>query len=478
MMAALFSFDLPLARRPVASDKAYRPRAAARAAGIPLNFVLIAGFLSWRATSAVAGDDSQNSALPSVTEERFAIHGQFTYVEQGTDSFRAPYAGPNSLSPNQGRETTDLTLYGGARLWSGAEIWINPEIDQGFGLDDTLGVAGFPSGEAYKVGKNQPYLRLPRLFVRETLDLDGDREAIEAGANQLAGFHSTNRWVFTVGKFSVADLFDANQYAHDPRNDFLNWAAIDTGSFDYAADAWGYTVGAAAEWYQGEWTTRFGLFDLSNVPNSVHLEPGVHEFQIELELEKRHEIFGHAGKVLVTAFDSRGRMGLLDEAVQIAQATGNPVDIAATRQLRDRVGADLNLEQELAQDLGMFARIGKAAGNVETYEFTEIDRTLTAGLSLKGSRWGRTDDTVGLAGIVNHISAAGEEFLNAGGLGVLIGDGQLPHPGPEQILETYYNLGLVPQAHLSLDYQFVKNPAYNRDRGPVSIFAVRFHAQF
>jgi len=477
-MAALFSFDLPLARRPVASDKAYRPRAAARAAGIPLNFVLIAGFLSWRATSAVAGDDSQNSALPSVTEERFAIHGQFTYVEQGTDSFRAPYAGPNSLSPNQGRETTDLTLYGGARLWSGAEIWINPEIDQGFGLDDTLGVAGFPSGEAYKVGKNQPYLRLPRLFVRETLDLDGDREAIEAGANQLAGFHSTNRWVFTVGKFSVADLFDANQYAHDPRNDFLNWAAIDTGSFDYAADAWGYTVGAAAEWYQGEWTARFGLFDLSNVPNSVHLEPGVHEFQIELELEKRHEIFGHAGKVLITAFDSRGRMGLLDEAVQIAQATGNPVDIAATRQLRDRVGADLNLEQELAQDLGMFARIGKAAGNVETYEFTEIDRTLTAGLSLKGSRWGRTDDTVGLAGIVNHISAAREEFLNAGGLGVLIGDGQLPHPGPEQILETYYNLGLVPQAHLSLDYQFVKNPAYNRDRGPVSIFAVRFHAQF
>jgi high affinity Mn2+ porin len=453
-------------------------KSAVRAAYIARNFLAIVGFLSWRATSALAADESQDSALPSIAEQRFAIHGQFTYVEQNTESFRAPYAGPNSLSPDQGRETTDLTIYAGARLWSGAEIWINPEIDQGFGLDDTLGVAGFPSGEAYKVGKNQPYLRLPRLFVRATLDLDGDREAIEAGANQLAGIRSTNRWVFTLGKLSVADIFDANQYAHDPRNDFLNWAAIDTGTFDYAADAWGYTVGAAAEWYQGAWTVRAGVFDGSNVPNSVHLEPGLHELQVDFELERRHEILGHAGKVMLTAFATRARLGLLDEAVQNAQATGDPVDIAATRRLRDRVGANFNLEQELAEDLGMFARVGKASGNVEVYEFADIDRTVAAGLSLKGARWGRSDDTVGLAGIVNHISAAREEFLNAGGLGVVIGDGQLPHPGPEQILESYYDLGLVPQAHLSLDYQFVKNPAYNRDRGPVSIFAVRFHAQF
>src|ERR1700733_11714548 len=147
------------------------------------------------AAVGTAADENHPTGATEVADEQFAVHGQFTYVEQETGSFRAPYAGPNSLSPTQGRETTDLTLYGGARLWSGAEIWINPEIDQGFGLDDTLGVAGFPSGEAYKVGKNQPYFRLPRLFVRETLDLDGDREALEAAANQLAGFHSTNRWV-------------------------------------------------------------------------------------------------------------------------------------------------------------------------------------------------------------------------------------------------------------------------------------------
>jgi high affinity Mn2+ porin len=237
-------------------------------------------------------------------------------------------------------------------------------------------------------------------------------------------------------------------------------------------------VGAAAEWYQGAWTLRAGVFDGSNVPNSAHLEPGFHEFQVDLELEKRHAILGHPGKVMLMAYETRARLGLLDEAAQIAQATGNPVDIAATRQLRDRVGADINLEQELAHDLGMFARVGKASRNVEAYDFTDIDRTVSAGLSLKGSRWTRADDTVGLVGIVNGISAARERFLNAGGLGIVVGDGQLPHPGPEHILETYYSLGVLQQLHLSLDYQFVKNPGYNRDRGPVSIFAVRVHAQF
>jgi len=448
-----------------------------RTTRIASHFFWVVTVLTPHTASALAADEPQNGTSPHSTEY-FAIHGQFTYVEQETGSFNAPYAGTNSLSPDKGRETTDLTFFAGARLWSGAEIWINPEIDQGFGLDDTLGVAGFPSGEAYKVGKNQPYFRLQRLFVRQTLDLDGEREAVAADLNQLGGARSANRWVFTVGKFSVVDIFDTNQYAHDPRNDFLNWAAIETGSFDYVADAWGYTVGAAAEWYQGAWTLRAGVFDGSNVPNSVHLEPGLHELQVVLELENRHEILGSPGKVMLTVFETRARLGLLDQAVQIAQAMGNPVDIAATRQLRDRVGADINLEQELAPDLGMFARVGKASGNVEVYEFTDIDRTVSAGLSLKGSRWTRANDTIGLAGILNGISAARERYLNAGGLGILIGDGKLPRPGPEQIVETYYSLGVLQQLHVSLDYQFVKNPAYNRDRGPVSIFAVRAHAQF
>ena len=443
-----------------------------------IKFVLVVGFICGHPPIAVAAEEPEGSTTQSEPLERLAIHGQLTYVEQETASFRAPYSGPNSLSSDRGRETVDATLYIGARLWSGAEAWIAPEIDQGFGLNNTLGVAGFPSGEAYKVGKNQPYLRLPRAFVRQTVNFGKTTEAVEAAPDQLGGTRSPDRWVFTVGKFGVTDIFDTNQYAHDPRGDFLNWAAVDSGTFDYAADAWGYTVGVAAERYQGSWTLRAGVFDLSDIPNSAHLEPGFHEFQIVAEIEKRYQLFGQPGRVLVTGYDSRGRMGLLDEAVQLAALSGGTPDVAAVRRYRSRPGVSLDLEQSVAADLGVFARVGKATGNVEAYEFTDIDRSVALGISIKGPRWHRPEDTIGIVAIDNGISAQRERYLNAGGLGILVGDGQLPHPGAEQIVETYYSLSVLSQLYVSLDYQWVKNPGYNTDRGPVSIAAVRLHAQF
>jgi high affinity Mn2+ porin len=68
--------------------------------------------------------------------------------------------------------------------------------------------------------------------------------------------------------------------------------------------------------------------------------------------------------------------------------------------------------------------------------------------------------------------------LAAGGLGILVGDGRLPHPAPEQIMEAYYSIGLYEFLHVSADYQYIQHPAFNADRGPVSVFAVRVHAQF
>jgi len=428
--------------------------------------------------SFLAGFADTAAAFERGPEQPCAIHGQFTYVRQWTSGFAAPYSGPNSLSPRTSEETADLTLYLGARLWHGAELWANPEIDQGFGLDNTLGAAGFPSGEAYKVGKSHPYLKLPRLFLRQSWDLTGGSETVTGSANQLAGARGVNRIVLTAGKFGVGDVFDANRYAHDPRADFLNWSAVDAGAFDYAADAWGYTVGAAAEWYQGDWTLRGGVFDLSDVPNSEHLEPGFHEFQMLLEIERRHQIAGRPGKLALTIFDSRGRMGLLDEALRQAAAVAAPVDIAAVRSYRSRLGAHLNAELELSQDIGLFARFGQAAGNVEAYEFTDIDRSAEFGMSMAGNRWRRSSDTVGVAAMINGISAARQRYLAAGGLGILIGDGRLPNPGSERILETYYNAAVAGYAWLNFDYQWIQHPAYNRDRGPVSVFGVRVHAQF
>jgi high affinity Mn2+ porin len=410
--------------------------------------------------------------------EPWAVHGQFTFVDQGDLAFRAPYSGPNSLAPNQSRETADLTLYAGVRLWPGAEVWINPEIDQGFGLSDTLGVAGFPSGEAYKVGRAAPYFRLQRLFIRETIDLGGEQQAVDADLNQLAGSQSANRLVITAGKLGVPDIFDTNTYAHDPRGDFLNWALIDTGTFDYAADAWGYSYGVAAEWYVSRWTLRAGVFNLSNVPNSETLETNFSQFQLDGEVEERHTLRGHPGKIKITGFLSRGRMGSFDDAVRLAQATGQPADIAAVRRYQNRGGVSWNVEQEVADGVGVFVRAGVADGSVEPYEFADIDRTFVTGVSLNGKPWGRPHDTIGLAGVVNGISRAHELFLAAGGTGILVGDGQLPHPGAEGIVETYYDLAGYGPAHVSLDYQFVGNPAYNRDRGPVSIFAARLHAHF
>jgi len=442
-----------------------------RACALLLATLLLSSGAS-RATEAAAPEP------PAESTDVWAVHGQFTFTEQEAGNFSAPYHGANSLTPGRGHETTDATVYLGRRLWRDAEFWVNPEIDQGFGLDNTLGVAGFPSGEAYKVGKNQPYFRLQRVFVRSTINLDGPTSAVDATANQFAGSHSENRWVFTFGKMSVADVFDANQYAHDPRNDFLNWSVIDGGGFDYAADAWGYSVGVATEWYRGDWALRAGLFDLSNVPNSVHLQPGLHQIQWLVEAEHRYEFAGLGGKAAITCFESRGRMALLEDALSQAQLNGGPIDLGAVRAYRTRAGISANLEQALTGNLGAFARISGAGGNVEAYEFTDIDRSIAAGLSLKGGSWRRAQDTFAIAAVDNVISSTRQRYLAAGGLGILVGDGQLPHPAPERLIETYYSWHLSSQLQVTLDYQWVKNPAYNADRGPVPIYAARVHASF
>jgi len=415
---------------------------------------------------------------PSAPEmDNFNFHAQTTFIEQYAFPFSAPYFGPNSLRSNEGRETWDVTFYAGFRLWEGAELWINPEIDQGFGLSGTLGVAGFTSGEAYKLGDAYPYARLPRMFIRQTFDLGGETQKVDAGINQFAGSQTSDRLVLTVGKFSVVDVFDTNKYAHDPRADFLNWALIDTGTFDYAADAWGYTYGAAAEWYHGDWTLRGGLFDLSVIPNSTDLDAKFSQVQWIGELEHRHKLWGRDGKIAVTGFLTRGRMGRFDDAIELALATGGPADITAVRQYTSRGGVSANFEQEISDQLGIFARAGWANGNLEPYEFTDVDRTAAAGLQLKGKGWGRPDDTIGVAGVVNGISSVHQAFFNAGGLGILVGDGMLPHYGSERIIETYYSLPLYAW-RVTFDYQFIDNPGYNPDRGPVSVIAARLHSQF
>jgi high affinity Mn2+ porin len=433
-----------------------------------LNYKLPTDRADWNSTTT----DNLAPALEDV-----AFHAQTTFISQYAAPFRSPYQGANSLASNSGREGWDVTLYAGLRPWRGAEIWINPEIDQGFALSDFHGVAGFVNNDPSK-GSSYPFARIQRAFFQQTFDLGGEVQKVDADLNQFAMTETENRVVVTAGKFATGDIFDLNKYAQDARQDFMNLAVVSTGTYDYASDAFGYTYGIATEWYQGPWTLRGGYFDLSRISAGVELDPGFHEFQWVGELERRYNLLGQPGKILFTYFFSRGDMGTYNAAVSLSQLTGEPANVSLVRQGRSRSGIGGNLEQQITPELGIFARAGIANGNVQDYEITDIDRTATIGLSQSGKPWGRPDDTFGLAGNVNTITKAHQAYFNAGGLGIVIGDGALPHPGPEQILEAYYRYNLSSLWHVTLDYQFVNNPAYNRDRGPVSIIATRLHADF
>jgi high affinity Mn2+ porin len=442
----------------------------------------------WLAAASAQAQSGGSSATPTTGDEKPAdkplfgwlyAHAQLTNIWQYHPAFKSPYEGTNSLQGgNHVNETTDATAYLGANLSHGWEFWWNPEMDQGIAPSNTLGVAGYVNGDGAKVGKKHPYFRTQRAFFRWTGDLCGGTDKVEADTNRLARDTTANRLTFTFGKFNVTDIFDDNQYAHDPKSDFMNWSIIDGGAFDYAADAWGYSYGAALEWRTGDWTLRGGLFDTSRYPNGKSLTNGFAQFQYDAEVERRYKLWGREGKVKLTGFLSRARLASFTDAIAYGVAMGLPADTTLVRRYRSRAGGVLSLEQPLTDDLGAFARVSVADGHVEPYEYADIDRSVQAGLSLKGTRWGRKDDTAGLAVVDNAISSIHQAYANAGGLGILIGDGKLPHPGDERIAEAYYNIAAIEHVRITFDTQLIQNPAYNRDRGPAVVFGGRLHLDY
>jgi len=426
-----------------------------------------------------ASTRTPTATAPSVPES-WGWHVQMTDTTQKHGSFKSPYAGANSLPAHESaKETFDATLFLGVRVWNGGEFYLNPELDQGFGLAGTLGVAGFTSGEAYKVGHDSVYGRLPRAFLRQTFALGAAHSAVESDVNQLAGSRPDERITLTLGKFSAVDIFDTNAYAHDPRADFMNWSIIEGGAFDYAADSWGFTSGGAAEWTHGDWSLRGGLLAMSKRPNDMTIDGTFKQRQWIAEVERRYSWMGHPGAVRLLGFLTQGRMASYADALDQAQASGEmPIDLAPLRQRQRKHGFVINSEQELARDIGAFLRYSWNDGRTEAYDFTDINESVSGGLQLKGGFWGHPEHTAGLALARNGLSANARRFFAAGGLGIVIGDGQLPHYANEQILETYYNARLGKALSITADYQYVRNPAYNADRGPVSVFGLRIHAEY
>jgi len=433
------------------------------------------------ATRTFATDVETNSVSdadksPAPPRQNWNWHLQNTDIVQGYPGFSAKYSGPNSL-PRGGeiRETVSLDLFGGVRLWRGAEAHADGLAWQGFGLGKTLGVDGFPNGEAFRLGTSVPNVNLIRLFIRQTIGLGGEQESVEDGALQLAGKQDVSRLTITLGKMSAKDVFDNNRYANDPRAQFMNWALMANEAWDYPADSIGYMTGLAVELNQPQWAVRYGFFQMPSVSNGVGQDAHYLEaWGMVAEFERRFSIRDRPGAIRLLAYLNRAHMGSYQAALD---NPARPADIEATRAYRHKYGFGLNIEQELAKNIGVFSRLGWSDGANEAWTFADVDHTATLGISVKGESWHRPNDTYGLAGVVNGISRVHQRFFGAGGTGILAGDGALSY-APEEILETYYDFQIFKNLRAALDYQFVNHPAFNRDRGPVSIFGGRLHWEF
>lgn len=440
------------------------------------------------------GDESKaKDAKSNAAPERYSVHGQSTGVVQGYPKFPALYSGQKSFTPKgQARFGSTTNLFLGLRLWDGGAVYLNPEISEGYGLSNSAGAASFVNGAVAKVGRAAPYMRFQRYFLRQIIGLNGGAkesdpdtgslsETLESTQNQISGKVDKDRLILTVGKFAVGDVFDDNVYAHDPTTGFLNFAFNTMGAFDYAADAWGYTYGAALEWKQDWWTARAGAFQLSDVPNSEKIEPVLgRQFMGVAEFEARYDLLSQPGVVKFLAFADNGYLNKVEEVIDFSYLTGSfPPDITnnALRKRRVKFGGGVNIQQQLMPDLGFFLRASMSDGRYETVDYTDIDRSLSTGLVAGGKLWGRPKDEIGGGVVFSGLMGPRVRYFALGGTSVYIGDGALSYGG-EKAVETYYKLNLSEGIDVSFDYQFVGNPGHNLDRGPVNIFGVRLHGQF
>jgi high affinity Mn2+ porin len=420
---------------------------------------------------------SVSFAQDTVKQKRFNLHFQQTIITQQKPAFSAKYTGDNSLSTGEETQTSlTTTFYGGARLWKGAQVYFNPEMSGGAGLSKTLGAAGFPNGETFRVGGDAPKIYIARLFFTQNFEWGNDKDTLTDEANQLGGTLSKRHFSFTIGKFGMADYFDGNSFSHDPRTQFMNWSLMSNGAWDYPANTRGYVMGLYTEYAQPSWTLRFAFTMVTTEANGAEWDERIGKANSQtLEFEKRYKINGRDGAFRILGFNNNGKMGSYRDAV-----TRKPVNPEVDTLLtygHHKFGFGINAEQNLSKDLGVFAKLSYNDGKTQTWFFTEIDRSFSLGGVLKGTSWKRADDELGLAFVANGISKDHRDYLAAGGYGFIIGDGKINY-STELIAEMYYKIHASKNIALSPSYQFIANPAYNKDRGPVNVFSVRMHVEF
>lgn len=430
-----------------APGAARRPRAHSRPGGpVPAALLALACLL------AAPAARPEDAAAPG----RFSLHFQATAAIQAHPPMASGRSGPNSLAADGESATSvvmDLLL--GARLWSGAELTLQPELSGGSGLSRTTGVAAFPSGEVYRVGDPSPSIYLARLALAQTVALGaGDTLLVQAG------------------RFWVGELFDRVPACDDAHLRFGSWGLWASAAWDYPADVRGFTWGAAADLALGAWSVRAGAFLEPTTANGATLEADpTRSLGLVVEGERRWALAAGRGAVRVLAFLNRAPMGSYAEAAALPAP-----DVAAVRgPVRSKWGFAASANQEWREGLSLFVRASWNDGATESWAFTEIDRALALGATVRGARWGRPDDEAGLAAVASLLSLDHRRYLEAGGQGFLLGDGGLRY-GPELLLELFYRAQLVPGVALVGSVQPIVNPGYDRDRGPTLVFGARLHA--
>ncbi|SDJ39831.1 high affinity Mn2+ porin [Flavobacterium glycines] len=418
-----------------------------------LNFIL---FSIFSYTVSFAQNQQNDSIAP------FNLRFQMTSVYQYHPAFKADYSGNNSLQNHEEKALSlTSTLFFDMPLWKGATISLNPEMSGGEGVSGAKGLGGFANGETFRIGQTKPVVYMARMLLEQKIDL---------GINQSLQF--------VIGKFGLSDYFDGNTFCHDPRTQFLNWSLMTHGAWDYAANTRGYTDAIYANYQLDTWQIRASIAALPTTANGPNVEFNFNKSNaINVEVEKEMNFKNNDKAIIrVLGFKNVAKMGNYNQAS--SSFIGTPNIISTRADGRTKYGLGINGEYSHGEQWGAFGRISYNDGKNETWAFTEIDQSASLGINLKGKMWNRKDDFGGIAIATNGLSKDHQKYQQLGGNGFMIGDGNLNY-GTEEIAEAFYSFN-VPHSHITLspDYQYIINPGYNRDRGPVQFLSLRFHTEF
>jgi len=410
------------------------------------------------------------------------LGAQYTLIDQGQSSLRSPYSGPLSLHARGDIERSHtFGAYFGVALPAYFQFYFDVEMFKGEAVSGATGLGGFVNGDVVHSGGGtlSKTAYVARRYLRWALPLGDGREPVARDQDQLPGEEATQRIEIKLGKMAVSDDFDKNRYADAARTQFLNWSLLNNTAWDFAADTRGYTDGLVLAWINPGWSLRYGIYLMPTEANGTKLESSPRRARGE-QLELTLQPHADGAVVRLLAFRNIANMGVYRDAIAYATTHGTIPDILADdRPGRCKYGFAINGELPLADDgeTGLFARAGWNDGHNESFAFTEVDRTLSAGVQLSGAHWGRPKDHLGAAFAIDALSPAHRDYLALGGQGFMLGDGALAY-GRERILEAYYNIEVGAHLTFAPDIQLIQNPGYNRARGPVRFAGMRAHVEF